>query len=71
MYLNIPLETLLEEWDGREAKPVVAPGSTHSSPDEVDAVAQMIREATNPVVVTETAGREDGGFEALLAFAEA
>ncbi|WP_371657317.1 thiamine pyrophosphate-dependent enzyme [Streptomyces sp. NBC_00280] len=71
VYLNIPLETLLEEWDGREAKPVVAPGSTHSSPDEVDAVAQMIREATNPVVVTETAGREDGGFEALLAFAEA
>jgi acetolactate synthase-1/2/3 large subunit len=31
----------------------------------------MIREAKNPVIVTETAGREDGGFEALVAFAEA
>ncbi|MEU4659351.1 thiamine pyrophosphate-dependent enzyme [Streptomyces sp. NPDC023723] len=70
-YLNIPLEILLEEWDGREAKPIVAPGSTHSSPEEVDPVAQLIREAKNPVVVTETAGREAGGFESLVAFAEA
>lgn len=70
-YLNVPLEILLEEWDGREAKPIVPPGSTHSSPEEVDPVAQLIREATNPVIVTETAGREAGGFEALVAFAEA
>lgn len=70
-YLNIPLEILLEEWDGRDAKPIVAPGSTHSSPEEVDPVAQLIREADNPVIVTETAGREAGGFEALAAFAEA
>ncbi|WP_435252097.1 thiamine pyrophosphate-dependent enzyme [Streptomyces tendae] len=70
-YLNVPLEILLEEWDGREAKPIVPPGSMHSSPEEVDPVAQMIREAKNPVVVTETAGREAGGFEALVAFAEA
>ncbi|MER7686994.1 thiamine pyrophosphate-dependent enzyme [Streptomyces sp. NPDC097610] len=70
-YLNIPLEILLEEWDGREAVPVVPPGSTHSSPEEVDLVAQLIREADSPVIVTETAGREAGGFEALLACAEA
>ncbi|MEU9592077.1 thiamine pyrophosphate-dependent enzyme [Streptomyces sp. NPDC048219] len=70
-YLNVPLEILLEDWDGREAKPVVPPGSTHSSPEEVDPVAAMIREAKNPVIVTETAGREAGGFEALVAFAEA
>ncbi|MER7638700.1 thiamine pyrophosphate-dependent enzyme [Streptomyces sp. NPDC126522] len=70
-YLNVPLEILLEEWDGREAKPIVKPGSTHSSPEEVDPVAQLIREAKNPVVVTETGGREAGGFEALVAFAEA
>ncbi|MGW2823955.1 thiamine pyrophosphate-dependent enzyme [Streptomyces sp. NPDC001443] len=70
-YLNIPLEILLEPWNGREAKPIVEPGSTHSSPEEVDPVAQMIREAKNPVIVTETIGREAGGFEALVAFAEA
>ncbi|MFE2427940.1 thiamine pyrophosphate-dependent enzyme [Streptomyces sp. NPDC059373] len=70
-YLNIPLEILLQEWDGREARTVVQPGSTHSSPEEVDPVAQMIREAENPVIVTETAGREAAGFEALVAFAEA
>lgn len=71
VYLNVPLEILLEEWDGREAKPVVPPGSTHSSPEEADLVAELIREAAVPVVVTETAGREAGGFEALVAFAEA
>lgn len=71
VYLNVPLEILLEEWDGREAKPIVKPGLTHSSPEEVDPVAQLIREASNPVIVTETAGREAGGFEALVAFAEA
>ncbi|MFE4214815.1 thiamine pyrophosphate-dependent enzyme [Streptomyces sp. NPDC056844] len=70
-YLNIPLEVLLEDWDGREAKPLAAPGSTHSSPQEADTVARMIREAANPVIVTETAGREAGGFDALVAFAEA
>ncbi|MFI1289952.1 thiamine pyrophosphate-dependent enzyme [Streptomyces sp. NPDC020792] len=70
-YLNIPLEILLEDWDGREAKPAVPPGSTHTSPEEADAVAQLIRESRNPVVLTETAGREEGGFEALVAFAEA
>ncbi|MFG3248684.1 thiamine pyrophosphate-dependent enzyme [Streptomyces sp. NPDC048187] len=70
-YLNVPLEILLEDWDGREARPVVPPGATHSSPDEVDPVAHFIREASNPVIVTETAGREAGGFEALVAFAEA
>jgi thiamine pyrophosphate-dependent acetolactate synthase large subunit-like protein len=71
VYLDIPLEILLEEWDGREAKPVVPPGSTHSSPEEADLVAELIREAAVPVIVTETAGREAGGFEALVAFAEA
>ncbi|MCQ4210298.1 thiamine pyrophosphate-dependent enzyme [Streptomyces longispororuber] len=70
-YLNIPLEILLEDWDGREAKPVVEPGTTHSSPEQVDAVAALLRTAENPVIVTETAGRETGGFEALVAFAEA
>ncbi|MEU6845550.1 thiamine pyrophosphate-dependent enzyme [Streptomyces sp. NPDC046716] len=70
-YLNIPLEILLEDWDGREAKPLVAPGTTHSSPDQADAVAALLRTARNPVIVTETAGREEGGFEALVAFAEA
>ncbi|MFE9994735.1 hypothetical protein [Streptomyces avermitilis] len=70
-YLNIPLEILLEPWDGREIHPVAPPGSTHSAPEEADAVAELLRRAANPVAVTETAGREQGGFEALVAFAEA
>ncbi|MFE6891605.1 thiamine pyrophosphate-dependent enzyme [Streptomyces sp. NPDC057694] len=70
-YLNVPLEILLEDWDGREAKPIVEPGTTHSSPEQADDVAALLRAARNPVIVTETSGREEGGFEALVAFAEA
>ncbi|BFO19207.1 hypothetical protein SHKM778_55950 [Streptomyces sp. KM77-8] len=70
VYLNIPLEILLEDWDGREAEPSFR-RAPHSSPEEADRVAGLIREARNPVIVTETAGREAGGFEALVGFAEA
>lgn len=69
-YLNIPLEVLLAPWAERQVKPLAAKGSTVSSPDEVRAVLDLLAVAVNPVVVTETAGREAGGLEALVEFAE-
>ncbi|MEU4241699.1 thiamine pyrophosphate-dependent enzyme [Actinoplanes sp. NPDC026619] len=72
VYLNIPLEVLLEPWDSSTTvKPVVAKGTTVSSPSDISAVLDLIREAANPVIVTETAGREEDGMAALVAFAEA
>ena len=38
---------------------------------ELDALVREIAAATNPVIVTEFAGREPGAFEALVDFAEA
>ncbi|GAA3208539.1 thiamine pyrophosphate-dependent enzyme [Actinocorallia longicatena] len=69
-YLNIPLEVLLDPWDEQEVKPVAAKGSTVSAPEEIRAVLDLIASAATPVIVTETAGREAGGMEALVDFAE-
>ncbi|BEL02447.1 benzoylformate decarboxylase [Actinoplanes sichuanensis] len=71
VYLNIPLEVLLEEWAGPDPKPVVARGATVSAAGDVRAVLELLTAASNPVIVTETTGREEGGMAALVAFAEA
>jgi acetolactate synthase-1/2/3 large subunit len=71
-YLNVPLEVLLEPWrPPAVSRPVARPGSSVSSPDEVAAVAALLRASRRPVIVTETAGREEGGMAALVALAEA
>lgn len=70
VYLNIPLEVLLDPWDERELKPVAAQGTTVSAPGEIEAVLALLADSTNPVIVTETTGREAGGMAALVEFAE-
>ncbi|MBW8481219.1 thiamine pyrophosphate-dependent enzyme [Actinomadura parmotrematis] len=70
-YLNIPLEVLLDPWEEQDVKPVAPRGTTVSAPAEIAAVLDLAARARNPVIVTETAGREAGGLEALVAFAEA
>lgn len=70
VYLNIPLEVLLDPWDGPEPDPVAAKGTTVSAPEEIEAVLRLLAGASNPVIVTETIGREAGGMAALVEFAE-
>lgn len=72
VYLNIPLEVLLDPAE-HPAKPkkVVARGRRVSVPDDIAVVARLLADAERPVIITETAGREKGGFEALTALAEA
>lgn len=71
VYLNIPLEVLLEDAE-RPVRPkkVVARGRRVSVPEDIAVVAQLLATAKRPVIITETAGREKGGFEALTALAE-
>ncbi|XVU29882.1 thiamine pyrophosphate-dependent enzyme [Actinoplanes sp. CA-054009] len=70
VYLNVPLEVLLEPWTPRPLKPVVAAGRSVSTGEELRAALELIAAADNPVIVTETAGREQDGMAALVAFAE-
>ncbi|GGN08056.1 thiamine pyrophosphate-dependent acetolactate synthase large subunit-like protein [Actinoplanes campanulatus] len=71
VYLNIPLEVLLDPWDGPDPKPVAAHGTTVSAAEDMQAVLELLAGASNPVIITETTGREAGGMAALVAFAEA
>ncbi|MEV0616391.1 thiamine pyrophosphate-dependent enzyme [Nonomuraea sp. NPDC050404] len=71
VYLNVPLEVLLEPWQEHDPAPIAARGTTVSSPESVAAAFALLAGAENPVIVTETAGREAGGMRALTGLAEA
>jgi len=72
VYLNVPLEVLLApiepqtvEWHAPKV------GRRVSAADDVAVVAELLASAKKPLVITETAGRERGGFEALVRFCDA
>ncbi len=71
VYLNIPLEVLLDPWEPVPLKSVAPHGNTVSTAEDIQAVLELLAAASNPVIITETTGREPGGFEALVEFAEA
>ena len=70
-YLNVPIETQLNEWhppeEFRTAPPVSKP---HPPLSEIDRLAKLLIDAKNPVILTEAAGREAAGYAALVALAE-
>lgn len=72
VYLNVPIETQLREWTKparlRKAPPALAP---RAPVPEIERVARLLVEATNPLIITEAAGRSPEGFKALAALAEA
>jgi acetolactate synthase-1/2/3 large subunit len=70
VYLNVPLEVLLEPVERRELRTTPPPGRRASPPDEIAAVARLLAEAERPVVVTESAGRAEGGYDALVELCE-
>ncbi|MBR7832577.1 hypothetical protein KDL01_04865 [Actinospica durhamensis] len=71
VYLNIPMEVLLQPWSRpAAARPVPEPGARVSTPAELERAAALLAGARRPVIVTESAGRHPDGFEALVEFAE-
>lgn len=66
-YLNVPVEVLLEPWEApQHARRVPPPARKVSPQSELDAVAELLVAAQNPVVLVETLGRSAGGFAALV-----
>jgi acetolactate synthase-1/2/3 large subunit len=72
VYLNVPVEVLLEPWDPARAdvRPVAAPGRRVSPDDEVERAARRLLAADRPLIITESAGRAPDGFAALVELAE-
>ncbi|MDP6692089.1 MAG: thiamine pyrophosphate-binding protein [Alphaproteobacteria bacterium] len=66
-YLNVPVETMAEQWSPpsftRQAPP--AP-KTMSPPEDVKDVAEQLVASAHPLVATEAAGRDPEAFEALV-----
>jgi len=71
VYLNVPIETMLEDWTPptRQRK-VPRPVPPQAPMSEIERVAELLINAKNPVITTESAGREAGGYAALLDLAE-
>ena len=70
-YLSVPIETQLNEWtppaNMRDAPPASKP---HAPIRDIEKLAGMLMDAKNPVIITESSGREPEGYAALIALAE-
>ncbi len=72
IYLDVPLEHMLEDWEPAGAlRPVPPAPRTQAALAELEALAADIAAAKNPVIVTDHSGRDAAAFPALVAFAEA
>jgi acetolactate synthase I/II/III large subunit len=71
VYLNIALEALLADWQPPKVRKRVAPSGARLSPSwEIEAVAVELADAENPVIFTESAGRDAEAFRALVELSE-
>jgi acetolactate synthase I/II/III large subunit len=70
-YMNVPLEHMLSEWTPPPNLRNVPPVPKLQPMDaDIQAVTAMILKAKNPVVVTDSVGREPEAFRALVALCE-
>jgi acetolactate synthase-1/2/3 large subunit len=71
VYLNVPLETMLQDWTARERPRRVARAPRmRPTEGDIERVARLVAEARNPVLLADTAGRDPDAFAALVEFAE-
>ena len=70
-FLNVPMETMLEEWipptnlRNKPAAPKTRPESS-----DVEAIADLVIKAKNPVILADSAGKTAEGFQAMITLAE-
>lgn len=71
-YLAVPLETLLEEWvPPKFARKSPAAPAAEAPDGQIAEAVEMLAKADNPIIVTESAGQDAGGFKGLKLLAEA
>jgi acetolactate synthase-1/2/3 large subunit len=70
VYLNVPLEVLLEEAPAAAPRPAPEPGGRATPAGEVEAVARLLEQAERPIVLTESAGQDPRAYAALVRLAE-
>jgi acetolactate synthase-1/2/3 large subunit len=71
IYLNVALEHMLHDWTPPTAAREVPPAPTvQPRAEDIAKVAELLLQAKNPVIVTETAGRDPKAFSALVELAD-
>jgi acetolactate synthase I/II/III large subunit len=71
IYLNVALEHMLHDWTPPTAAREVPPAPVvQPRQEDVATVAELLRNAKNPIIVTETAGRDPAAFSALVELAD-
>jgi acetolactate synthase-1/2/3 large subunit len=71
VYLNAPLEVMLQEWTPREnPRRVPPPPKTRAKDADLERIARLLSQARNPVILTDSAGRDPAAFAALVELAE-
>src|SRR5215471_17007917 len=70
VYLNAPLEVMLQEWTPPENARHIPPAPrTRPRDDDVEKIAELLIAARNPVILADTAGRDPAAFDALTELA--
>jgi acetolactate synthase-1/2/3 large subunit len=71
VYLNVPIEIMLEDWTPpAHARKVPRPVKPHAPESEIERVAALLLAAKQPVITTESAGRDAETYWALCELAE-
>src|SRR5215510_4767036 len=71
IYLNVALEHMLHDWTPPASAREVPPAPTvQPRQQNVDEVAELVRSAKSPVIVTENSGRNPKAFSALRELAD-
>jgi acetolactate synthase-1/2/3 large subunit len=71
VYLNAPLEVMLQEWTPREgARQVPVAPKTRAKDADVEKIAELVMNARDPVILADTPGRDPDAFFALIELAE-
>ena len=70
-YLDVPLEAMLHAWTPPAKMRKVPPApKTQAQPQDVERVAALLINARQPVILTESAGRDPQAFAALVELAD-
>ena len=70
VYLNAPLEVMLQEWAPPETPRQIPPApKTRATDADIEKIAELLIAARNPVVLADTSGRNPAAFTALTELA--
>jgi acetolactate synthase-1/2/3 large subunit len=71
VYLDVPIEVMRQPWTPpAELRDAPAAPKLTAAPGDIAAVADLLRAAKSPAIITEEAGRDPAGYAALVELAE-